>query len=67
LSSRQSGDISVSITGLGNKTTTVTAICSQNEGYYTYGNITIDTLSYSTVSAVGGQTSPSITYSQPYG
>ena len=40
---------------------------SQSAGYYTYGNITINSFAYGAISAVGGNVSPSITYSQPYG
>lgn len=47
------------------KTKTVTI--SQSAGYYSYGNITINSFSYGAVGAAGGTSSPSITYSQPYG
>jgi hypothetical protein len=47
------------------KTKTVTI--SQSAGYYSYGNITINSFSYGVVGAAGGTSSPSITYSQPYG
>lgn len=40
---------------------------SQSAGYYTYGDITISSFAYGAISAVGGNVSPSIIYSQPYG
>ncbi|MBO7211656.1 MAG: hypothetical protein J6V44_11730 [Methanobrevibacter sp.] len=55
------------VKGLGGKSKTVTATCSQAAGYYTYGNITINSFGYSTVTSAGGSTSPSISYSQTYG
>ena len=67
LSERTSGDISVTITGLGGKTTTVSATCKQNAGYHTYSDITFSTLTYGTVNSGGGSSSPSIKYTQTYG
>lgn len=67
LSERTSGDISVTITGLGGKANTVSAICKQNAGYYTYSDIAFSTLTYGTVNSGGGSSSPSIKYTQTYG
>ena len=67
LSARSSGDISVTVTGLGGYAKTVTSSCGQKAGYYTYNNISFDTLTYGTVNSGGGTLSPSIKYTQTYG
>ena len=64
---RGSGAISVTITGLGGITKTVSATCTQNAGYYTYSNISFTTLTYGQLTSAGGSSSPSISYSQTYG
>lgn len=66
-STRTSSSINVTVTGLGGNTKTVSATCSQDAGYYTYSNITFDTLTYGTVNSGGGTSSPSIKYTQTYG
>ena len=44
-----------------------TSTCSQSAGVLSYSNITFNSLSYGAVSAVGGSSSPSISYTQTYG
>ena len=67
LNTRSSGDISVTVTGLGGYVKTVTSSCGQKAGYYTYNNISFDELAYGIINSGGGSTSPSIKYTQTYG
>lgn len=64
--SSKSIKVTVSST-LGGSVISKESTATQSAGYYTYGAITINTFSYGAVGAAGGTSSPSITYSQPYG
>ena len=65
-SKKTSGTISVTVTGLGSKSKTATATCSQNAGSQVWGNPSITTFAYGTVSAAGGSQNPSLVYTQSY-
>lgn len=64
--SSKSIKVTVSST-LGGSVISKESTATQAAGYYTYGSITINTFTYGAVGAAGGTSSPSITYSQPYG
>lgn len=64
--SSKSIKVTVSST-LGGSLISKESTATQATGYYTYGSITINTFTYGAVGAAGGTSSPSITYSQPYG
>jgi hypothetical protein len=64
--SKKSEDIKISITYNG-KTGTATATTEQYAGSKSYGDITINSFTYGNVVSSGGSSSPSISYSQPWG